>query len=73
MTQKQNEVIGGYKDYILIERDSLKELKEKAMKHLSNADNDISEYHKGMAIIDTIEWIKENNLYNPKHEFQIKS
>jgi hypothetical protein len=69
---KQNEVIGGYKEFILIERETLNELKEKAMEHLSNAENDISEYHKGMTIIDTIEWLKEKNLYNPKYEFEIK-
>jgi hypothetical protein len=69
---KQNEVIGSYKEYILIERDSLIELKQKASEHLSNAEFDISEYHRGMAIMDVIEWIKENNLYNPKYGFKIK-
>jgi len=70
--ERQKEVIGGYKEFILIERESLKELKIKAVQHLANADTDISEYHKGMAIIDVIEWLKEKNLYNPKYEFEIK-
>ena len=69
---EQNEVIGSYKEFILIERETLKELKLKAVQHLANADSDISEYHKGMAIINVIEWLKEKNLYNPKYEFEIK-
>lgn len=65
-----NEIIGGYKEYIIIERKDLHELKDKAKELLSNADCDISNYHKADAIMECIKFLKEKNIYN--RDFKIK-
>jgi len=62
--------IGVYKEYLLIERKDIEALKETAINLLKDADTDTSKYHKGMAIIDTIHYLKERNIYN--REFRYK-
>ena len=69
--ENKNEIIGGYKEYIIIERSDLHELKDKAAQLLSEADNDISNYHKGITIMEVVKFLKERNLYN--RDFKIKS
>mgnify|MGYP003343386647 CR=1 FL=1 len=69
--ETHKEIIGSYKEYIIIERSDLHELKDKAAKLLSEADNDISNYHKGITIMEVVKFIKERNIYN--REFKLKS
>ena len=69
--ENKNEIIGGYKEYIIIERSDLHELKDKAAQLLSEAENDISNYHKGITIMEVVKFLKERNLYN--RDFKIKS
>ncbi len=64
------QLIGGYKEFVIIERTDLDELKQRAIELLKVADNDTSKYYEGMAIMDTIKFIKERNIYN--REFQFK-
>jgi hypothetical protein len=64
-------VIGGYKEYILIEREDIQTLKDRAIELLKVADNDTSKYYEAMAIMDTIKFLKERNVYN--REFKYKS
>ncbi len=64
------QLIGGYKEFVIIERTALDELKQRAIELLKVADNDTSKYYEGMAIMDTIKFIKERNIYN--REFQFK-
>ena len=64
-------VIGGYKEYILIEREDIQTLKDKAVELLKIADNDTSKYYEAMGIMDTIRFIKERNVYN--REFKYKT
>lgn len=66
----KNEIIGEYKEYIIIERSDLHQLKDKAKELFANADNDISNYHRAAAIMDCVQFLKERNIYN--REFQIK-
>ncbi len=69
-TKPMEQLIGGYKEYIVIERNDLHELKDKARELFANADNDISNYHRAAAIMDVVEFIKERNIYN--RDFQFK-
>ncbi len=64
------QLIGGYKEFVIIERTDLDELKQRAIELLKVADNDTSKYYEAMAIMDTIKFIKERNIYN--REFQFK-
>jgi len=64
------QLIGGYKEFVIIERTTLDELKQRAIELLKVADNDTSKYYEAMAIMDTIKFIKERNIYN--REFQFK-
>lgn len=65
-----NEIIGGYKEYIIIERKDLHELKDKAKQLFAKADYDISNYHKADAIMEVVKFLKEKNIYN--RDFKIK-
>jgi hypothetical protein len=64
-------VIGSYKEYILIEREDIQTLKDKAIELLKGADNDTSKYYEAMGIMDSIRFIKERNVYN--REFKYKT
>ena len=69
-TKPMEQLIGGYKEFLIIERTTLDELKQRAIELLKVADNDTSKYYEAMAIMDTIKFIKERNIYN--REFQFK-
>ena len=66
------QIIGGYKQFIVIERESLNELEYSATQKLkANEDRGLSEsYIEARTVLEVVEWIKENNIYNK--EFQIK-
>ena len=66
------QIIGGYKQFIVIERESLNELEYSANQKLkANEDRGLSEsYIEARTVLEVVEWIKENNIYNK--EFQIK-
>ena len=71
--EKINQLFGAHKEFITIERKSLKELESLAdeLMHKGSQLNDAPMYQKGMGIIYAIEWIKENNIYNK--DFEIKN
>ena len=70
---KQNQLVGDFKQFITIERESLKTLGGLADELMDKGSqlNDAPMYQKGMGIMYAIEWIKENNIYNK--EFEIKN
>jgi hypothetical protein len=68
-TKPMEQLIGGYKEFVIIERTALDELKQRAIELLKVADNDTSKYYEAMAIMDTIKFIKERNIYNREFRF----
>lgn len=64
-----DQIIGSYKEYVIIERKVLDELTEKAIELNSNSKG---VYSQGIAkgIVETIETIKEKNIYT--QDLQIK-
>ena len=69
MTNEQknkNAIIGTYKQYLIIEREALWELKDKARELINNSDNDTASYIKGQTINEIVKFIKEKNIYNEK-------
>jgi hypothetical protein len=68
--ENKNTLFGSYKEYIIIERSDLHQLKDMAKELFEKADNDISNYHKAAAIMDVVKFLKERNIYN--REFKIK-
>lgn len=67
-----NNIIGGFKEYVIIERDSLKKLEEKISDNLSEAQNDhnVEEIRKAKVWLEAIDWMKKNNIYTK--DFEIK-
>lgn len=68
-----NQIIGNYKEFIVINRSELKKIEESVINKLEkNKDRPMSESSiEARAVLDLIGWIKENNIYN--HDFKIKS
>jgi hypothetical protein len=66
------QIIGGFKEFIVLEREALNELEYSATQKLkSNEDRGLSEaYIEAKTVLDVVEWIKENNIYNK--DFKIK-
>lgn len=65
-------VIGNYKEFVIIERESLNLLEQTVSKSLEEAQNDhnVEDIRKAKVWIEAIEWIKKNNIYT--QDFQIK-
>jgi hypothetical protein len=66
------QIIGSFKEFIVLEREALNELEYSATQKLkSNEDRGLSEsYIEAKAVLDVVQWIKENNIYNK--DFKIK-
>ena len=66
------QIIGLFKEFIVLEREALNELEYNATQKLkSNEDRGLSEaYIEAKTVLDVVEWIKENNIYNK--DFKIK-
>ncbi len=66
------QIIGGFKEFIVLEREALNELEYSATQKLkSNEDRGLSEsYIEAKAVLDVIQWIKENNIYNKDFKFK---
>jgi hypothetical protein len=66
------QIIGSFKEFIVLEREALNELEYSATQKLkSNEDRGLSEaYIEAKTVLDVVEWIKENNIYNK--DFKIK-
>jgi hypothetical protein len=61
---------GMYKEFLIVSKEDIEELKNKAVELLRDADNDTSKYYEATAILDTIHYLRERNIYN--REFKIK-
>lgn len=66
-------LIGAYKEYIILERESLNEFETKAKALLSAGqdEHNVGDIRRAKVMLECIEWIKENNIYTK--EFEIKS
>lgn len=66
------QIIGGYKEFIVLERKSIDSIEYDATQKLkANEDRGLSEsYIEARAVLDVIKWIKENNIYNK--DFKLK-
>ena len=49
-------VFGGYKEFLLIERSDLHELKDKAKELFANAENDTASWHRADAIMECVKF-----------------
>jgi len=67
------QILGKFKEFLIIERKELENIENSAKnKMINNSERILSEsYVEAKAILDLINWIKENNLYNKG--FEIKS
>lgn len=65
-------VMGSYKEYVIIERETLTELEKLGKETLTEGQNghDVKLIQKGKTILECVEWIKKWNIYN--NEFKIK-
>lgn len=66
------QIIGTYKQFIIVERDALIEFENKAKQIMDSAQNDhnVEDIRKAKVMFECIEWIKENNIYNK--DFKLK-
>ncbi len=66
------QIIGGFKEFIVLEREALNELEYSATQKLkANEDRGLSEsYIEAKAVMEVVQWIKENNIYNK--DFKLK-
>lgn len=60
-----DQLIGGFKEFIVIEREVLNEIKREAEEMVNEG-----KVQRGLGMLDVIEAVKENNIYNK--EFKIK-
>lgn len=60
------QIIGGFKEFIVLERKSLESIEYDATQKLkANEDRGLSEsYIEAKSVLEVIQWIKENNIYN---------
>ena len=60
------QIIGGFKEFIVLERKSLESIEYDATQKLkANEDSGLSEsYIEAKSVLEVIQWIKENNIYN---------
>ena len=57
-------VFGSYKEFLLIERADLHELKDRARELFQQAENDTASWHRADAIMECVKFLKERNIYN---------
>ena len=57
-------ILGSYKEYLLIERSDLHELKDRARELFNQAENDTASWHRADAIMECVKFLKERNIYN---------
>lgn len=66
------QIIGNYKEYVIIERKELDKMEQEANLKLHNhRGNQMSEACiEARSVLEVLEWLKENNIYN--RDFHIK-
>ena len=57
-------IFGSYKEYLLIERSDLHELKDRARELFAQSENDTASWHRADAIMECVKFLKERNIYN---------
>lgn len=65
-------LIGMYKEFVIIERVNLKALEQKVHSDLATAqdDHNVPDIRKAKIWMEAIQWIKDNNIY--KGEVKVK-
>lgn len=68
-----DQLIGSYKEFIVIERSELAKIEKMAKQKLEdNKERPLSEMSiEARSVLSVIEWIKENNIYGK--DFEIKN
>jgi hypothetical protein len=66
------QIIGGFKEFIVLERKSIDLIEYDATQKLrANEDRGVSEsYIEAKSVLEVIQWIKENNIYNKNFKFK---
>ncbi len=69
----KGEIIGAYKEFIIIERKELEVIENSAKTKLeNNKENPLSEASiEAKAVLDMVVWLKENNIYNKGFELKL--
>ena len=59
-------IIGMYKEFLIIERETLKALEQKVHSDLATAqdDHNVADIRKAKIWMEAIQWIKDNNIYS---------
>ncbi len=65
-------VIGSYKEFIILEREALNEFESKVNGLMVEGQNDhnVEQIRKAKVMRECIEWIKENNIYTQDFKFK---
>ena len=64
------QIIGNYKEYIIIERSEIDKIEAEANLKLQNHHTMSEASIEARSVLDVIKWLKENNIYN--RDFHIK-
>ena len=67
------QIIGNYKEFLILERAKLEEIEVQAKSKLANnKERPLSEASiEARAVLSVIQWMKDNNIYN--QDFKLKS
>jgi hypothetical protein len=68
-TNDKPAIFGNYKEYLLIERSDLHELKDRARELFAQAENDTAAWHRADAITECVKFLKERNIYNREFKY----
>jgi hypothetical protein len=65
-------VIGSYKEFIILEREALNEFESKVTALMTEGqhDHNVEQIRKAKIMRECIEWIKENNIYTQDFKFK---
>ncbi len=65
-------VIGSYKEFIILEREALNEFESKVTDLMTEGqhDHNVEQIRKAKVMRECIEWIKDNNIYTQDFKFK---
>jgi hypothetical protein len=65
-------VIGSYKEFIILEREALNEFESKVTALMTEGqhDHNVEQIRKAKIMRECIDWIKENNIYTQDFKFK---
>ena len=65
-------VIGGYKEYIILEREALNEFETKVSELMTEGQNDhnVEQIRRAKVMRECIDWIKSHNIYTQDFKYR---